>query len=190
MLSSAIRMPCLKRFASLAAGAAAAVAVTTVAVAGQFATEKNLPSQLNVVFPAATSFSPKEGNPPVFKAFQASPQTGPHTVAGFAFWTTDWQPFERGYDGPIKILVGMNMAGFITGIVVADHKEPYGYRSIDTQRFADQFVGKSIQDPFKLREDIDVISRATISVSSATRSIRDSVRRVAEARLPPGAGKR
>jgi transcriptional regulator of nitric oxide reductase len=168
---------------------AAAVAFAGVTLAAQFATEKNLPFQLKVVFPTATSFSAKEGSPPVFKAFQPGPQ-GAQSVGGFAFWTTDWQPYERGYDGPIKILVGMNMAGFITGIVVADHKEPYGYRSIDTQRFADQFVGKSVQDPFKLREDINVISGATISVSSATRSIRDSVRRVAEQRLPPGAGKR
>ena len=107
-----------------------------------------------------------------------------------AAYTTDWQPFERGYDGPIKILVGVDMAGFITNIIVVEHKEPYGYRSIDLPRFADQFTNKSVQDPFKLRGDVDVVSRATISVSSATRSIRDTAKRLAEAFLPPGAGKR
>ena len=51
MLSSRIWRPLLKRFASPAACIVAAFAFASVTLAGQFATEKNLPFQLKVVFP-------------------------------------------------------------------------------------------------------------------------------------------
>ena len=34
---------------------------------------------------------------------------------------------EHGYHGPIHILVGMNMSGVLTGVVVDYDSEPYGY---------------------------------------------------------------
>jgi electron transport complex protein RnfG len=106
-------------------------------------------------------------------------------VVGLAFWTTDLDPLERGYDGPIKILVGLDMRGTITGVIVADHHEPYGYFSVDPPEFAIQFKGKSVRDPFKVGGDIDAVSRATLTVTSATRAIRNGARRVATALLPP-----
>jgi len=96
-----------------------------------------------------------------------------------AFWTTDLQPLERGYDGPIKILVGLDTKGIITGIIVTEHREPYGNFSIDLPQFAAQFKGKSVRDPFKVGADIDAVSRASISIGSATRAIRNSARRMA-----------
>ena len=42
-------------------------------------------------------------------------------LAGLAFWTTELDPLERGYDGPIKILVGMDTAGVLAGVLVVDH---------------------------------------------------------------------
>ncbi len=147
-------------------------------------------SQLKKIFPAAATFSPKGGEPPHFKAFSAEPANPSQPAAGFAFWTTELQPLERGYDGPIKILVGMDPAGIISGIVVTDHREPYGYFSVDLPEFAAQFKGKSVRDPFKVGVDIDAISRATISVMSATRAVRDSARRVARSLLSPDAVKR
>ena len=71
-------------------------------------------------------FSPKQQTPPHFKAY-ATTASGERTLLGVAFWTTELDPLERGYDGPIKILVGMNMNGVLTGVVVAEHHEPYGY---------------------------------------------------------------
>ena len=166
-----------------------AVAAATIGLEGQAVKDKRaLDMQLRVLFPSATSFGQQEGRPPVMKAFVTDPRTHTQRVAGYAAYTTDWQPFERGYDGPIKILVGVSTAGFVTNIVVVEHKEPYGYRSIDQQRFADQFINKNIQDPFKLRADVNAVSGATSSIGSATRSIRDTAKRVAEAYLT-GAGK-
>ena len=142
------------------------------------ATDPKLQGQLKQLFPAAI-FSPKVPDPPHFKAFAPNPQT----VAGLVFWTTEIEPLERGYDGPIKMLVGMDTKGILSGLVIIEHHEPYGEFSIDPPSFAAQFKGKDVRDPFKLGEDIDAVSRATITMSSAVRTIRNSSRRMARAYL-------
>jgi len=53
--------------------------------------------------------------------------------------------------------------------------------------FAAQFEGKNIRDRFRYGEDIDAISRATITVTSASRAVRNSARRAATAHLAPPA---
>ena len=152
-----------------------------VAVQAQTAIDGKLQAQLKRLFPGATSFSPKQADPPHYKAMVNG------ATSGYAFWTTDLTPLERGYDGPIKILVGMDLDGVLTGIVVAEHKEPFGDFSIDTSGFQAQFRGKNIRDEFKVGTDIDAITRATISVTTAARSVRNSGRRIARALLtPPG----
>jgi NosR/NirI family nitrous oxide reductase transcriptional regulator len=145
-------------------------------------TDAALAAQLKQLFPAAVSFSPKGGDPPHFKAYDAR-----RSVVGYVFWTTELEPLERGYDGPIKILVGMDPKGVLTGIVVAQHHEPYGNFSIDLPQFPAQFRGKSIRDPFRVGGDIYAVSRATMTVGSAARAVRNSARRVARQLLsPPG----
>jgi NosR/NirI family transcriptional regulator, nitrous oxide reductase regulator len=139
---------------------------------------------LKRLFPAATAFSPKAGDPPHFKAFSGDARSG-QTLLGLAFWTTELEPFERAYDGPIKILVGMDTKGILTGVIVTEHHEPYGNFSVDTPQFSAQFRGKNIRDAFKVGADIDAISRATISVTSASRAVRNSARRVARSLLAP-----
>jgi NosR/NirI family nitrous oxide reductase transcriptional regulator len=142
-------------------------------------------ARLKQLFPAATSFSPKGGEPPHFKAF-AGP--GQQNVIGYAFWTTEVSPLERGYGGPIVMLVGIDTKGILTGLIITDHHEPYGDFSIDRPGFAATFKGKDVRDPFRLGTDIDAVSRATITMSSAVRAIRNSARRVArELIAPPGA---
>jgi NosR/NirI family nitrous oxide reductase transcriptional regulator len=150
------------------------------AAGGQSAHDGKLQAQLKQLFPEAASFSPKGGSPPHFKAF-----TPPQTVAGFVFWTTELEPLERGYDGPIKMLVGLDTKGVLTGVVVVEHHEPYGNFSVEPPEFAAQFKGKSIRDQFKVGVDVDAVSRATITVTSATRAIRNSARRVARQLLAP-----
>ncbi len=65
------------------------------------------------------------------------------------------------------------------------NSEPYGYFSVEPPKFAAQFKAKSIHDPFRVGGDIDAVSRASISISSAARAIRDSSRMVARQLLPP-----
>lgn len=151
-------------------------------IAGQGSDGALLDQRLKRLFPAAAAFSPKEGNPPHFTAYAADAQKSP---LGYAFWTVDLEPLERGYDGPIQMLVGIDVKGSLTGVVVTAHREPYGYFSVDKPEFAKQFVGKDVRSPFKVGADVEAISRATITVNSATRSIRNGARKIARALLAP-----
>jgi NosR/NirI family nitrous oxide reductase transcriptional regulator len=153
-------------------------------VAAQSADPK-LQGELKILFPSATSFSSKEGTPPHFKAFVTGQGSSQQVVAGYAFWTTELEPLERGYHGPIKILVGMDTTGVLAGIIVVEEHEPYGDFSIEPPRFAMQFKGKNIRDPFKVGQDIDAVSRASITIESATRAVRNSARRMARQLLTP-----
>lgn len=156
---------------------------------GQAGVDAPTLDKLKRLFPAAAAFSPKEGEPLHFTAYSTDARGG-KTALGYAFWTTEVVPLERGYGGPIVMLVGLDMKGVITGIVLGDHREPYGNFSIDMPQFAAQFRNKDIRDPFKLGEDIDAVSRATITMASAVRSIRNASRRVARTLLtPPAAAK-
>ena len=170
--------------ARAAAAVTLVVGATIVTTAGGQSGDV-LQARLKQLFPSATAFSPKGGEPPHFKAY-AGP--GTQNVAGYAFYTTEVSPLERGYGGPIVMLVGIDTKGVLTGVVIADHHEPYGDFSIDRPHFAAQFRNKDVRDPFKLGGDIDAVSRATITMSSAVRAIRNSARRVArELIAPPGA---
>ena len=151
--------------------------------------DPTLHAQLEQLFPAAAAFSPKEGTPPHFKAYANAAGSGQRTLAGYAFWTTELEPLERGYDGPIQILVGVDLNGILTGIVVVRHHEPYGYFSVDTPEFAAQFVRKNIRDRFRVGRDIDAVSTATMTVTSSTRAVRNAARRIARQFLVPSGSK-
>ena len=146
---------------------------------------QSLESRLKQLFPAATSFSPKEGDPPHFTAYSGGPTS--KTVIGYAAWTTEILPLERGYGGPIAMLLGLDTSGKITGVIVGEHHEPYGDFSIERPEFAAQFKGKDVRDAFKLGEDVDAVARASITMSSAVRAVRNSSRRMARALLTPQA---
>lgn len=160
-------------------------ALVASASVGQPVQDPELLAQLERLFPTAERFSPKTGSPPHFKAFGPAGPGGEPELLGLAFWTTELEPLERAYDGPIKMLVGMDTTGVLTGIIVAEHREPYGYFSIDLPEFAEQFEDKSVREPFRVGDDIDAISRATVTVSSASRAVRNSARRTARAYLTP-----
>lgn len=161
--------------------AALLVCAAGVVAGAQSLIEAKTQSQLQRLFPGAT-FSPKGGDPPHFKVYAPG---APQAITGLAFWTTELEPLERGYDGPIKILVGMDTRGMLTGVVVTEHHEPYGDFSIDLPEFATQFKSKNIRDPFRVGQDVDAVSRATITLTSATRAIKNSARRIARQLLAP-----
>ena len=87
---------------------------------------------------------------------------------------------RHGYHGPIHMLVGLDMTGELTGVVVTYNSEPYGYFSVEPPKFAMQFKGTKITDPFRVGGDVDAVSRASISIASETRAIRDSARMAAK----------
>ncbi len=138
---------------------------------------------LRAVFPDASRFSTTRRNPPFAEVFASDPQTDQERVIGLAFYTDELAPYERGYDGPIRMLVGLDLTGRITRVQVLEHHEPYGYFSIDTPDFVQQFIGKPVGDRFRVGDDIDAIARATITVVSATRAIGSTARRIARTYL-------
>jgi NosR/NirI family nitrous oxide reductase transcriptional regulator len=143
--------------------------------------------QLKYLFPEAASFSEKQGQPPHYKAYGPSTNGAEPELLGLVFWTTELDPLERGYDGPIQMLVGMDTTGILTRVIVTNHREPYGYFSVELPEFSEQFQGKNIRDRFRYGEDVDAISRATVTITSASRAVRNSARRAATAHLsPPG----
>lgn len=159
----------------------AAMSVTLGQAAGL---DPVLEKRLKQAFPDATSFSTKQTTPlPHFVAY-----TGAGTakaIAGYVFWTTELEPYERGYDGPIKMLVGVDLKGHLTGVLVVEHHEPYGNFSVEPPEFARQFKGKSITDPFKVGSDVNAVSRATITITSSAKVIRNGSRRLAKALIAP-----
>jgi NosR/NirI family nitrous oxide reductase transcriptional regulator len=143
----------------------------------------SLESQLKRAFPAAGAFSTKQPGPPPH--FIAYADASSKTIAGYVFWTTEVEPLERGYDGPIKMLVGVDLKGKLTGVLVVEHNEPYGNFSVDRPEFPRQFIGKDIRDPFKVGSDVDAVSRASITINSSARAIRNGARRIARALITP-----
>jgi transcriptional regulator of nitric oxide reductase len=171
----------LTRLATLAVGAV----LLAVGASGQSSNDAQLTAQLKKLFPNAATFSAKTGSPPHYKAFGPAASGKEGELLGLAYWTTELEPLERGFDGPIKMLVGLTTEGKIAGVIVTDHREPYGYFSVDLPEWPKQFEGKSVGDAFKVGADVDAISRATISVTSASRAIRNSSRKIARAYLAP-----
>jgi hypothetical protein len=113
---------------------------------------------------------------------QKSPDAQP---IAFAWWSTDVVPLERGYNGPTHMFIAMDLSGTIIGAITDYSSDPYAYFSVEPPEFAAQFKGKSIRAPFRVGEDVHAVSRATLTISSATRAVRDSVRTMAKLFLNP-----
>ena len=145
-------------------------------------------ARLKQLFPSAAAFTPRGTVDPLyFTAFDAEPSTPRARPIGYAFWTPDLVAEQLGYHGHIHMLIGMDTAGRLTGVIVDRHTEPYGDFSIEPPAFAAQFKGKSVRDRFEAGSDVDAVSRATITIRAAAREIRDSARMVARAVLSPSA---
>jgi transcriptional regulator of nitric oxide reductase len=160
--------------------------VSAITLAAQRITTHPAEPYLKQLFPTAAAISPHEGTPLHWKIYNESPARNPKaTPVALAWWSTDVVPLERGYNGPTHMLVGMDMSGIITGAVTAYSTDPYAGWSVEPPEFAAQFKNKSIRAPFRVGEDIHAVSRATLTVMSATRAVRDSARTMAKLFLNP-----
>ncbi len=137
---------------------------------------------LQRVFPDATRFSDREGDPPVYRAFVTDPATGAESHAGFVFLTSDIPPETVGYTAPIRVLVGMDLTGTLTGARVISYRESLRSNRGDflaRPGVQGQFAGKSIMDEFRVRRDVETVTGATITVVAMATGIRNAARRVA-----------
>ncbi len=173
------------RWMAAVAGLVAAL-VVSAAAADRIFTNPKPQAHLRALFPKAAAFSALTGTPLHYKAYAVPPTSTPNPpLLGYVFWTTDLVPNEYGYHGPIHVLVGMDLTGILTGAIVDYDSEPYGYFSVQPPEFGAQFAGKSVRAGFKVGADVHAVSRASITINSATRAIRDSARIMAKTFLNP-----
>ncbi len=148
-------------------------------------TQSEIPtSLLRRVMPQAGRFGEGTGNPSVVHAYGRGGSGGTETLIGYVFLTSDLPPEPFGYNGPVESLIGMDLDGNVTGLVVTDYWESIQESLGDFLRrpgFQEQFRGKHIGDAFRVGGDVDGIARATISVRALARGVRDASRRVAQA---------
>lgn len=141
---------------------------------------------LKEVMPGADSFSDREGEVPVYKAYRADSASGEKVLMGYAYLTADVPPEATGFSAPIDVLVGLDLEGTIIGLKVVYYRE--SLRStwgdfLSDPGFQEQFVGKHATDNFRVNYDVDGIARATITVRAMSKGIRHSIRQVAKAYL-------
>ncbi len=130
----------------------------------------------NDVYPEALFFSSKSDNPPHYKVFNKK-----NELQGIIFLTTDIFPGEKGYAGPIKILVGLDKQGNITGIKIISHSETPSYAgAITEQWFTSKYKNLNVNNSFEIGKDVDGITRATITVTSINRVVKKSIRSMGE----------
>lgn len=149
---------------------------------------QELDDQILQLFPKATRIEPKQENPPVYSAYQLD------ELLGYAFESTDYSDLQ-GFSGkPIKLLIGMNPQGVLTGVRVLEHHEPVFLHGLGEQAlfdFVDQYRLQSISKPIVVggREGsatsndsvtrIDGVSKATVSVVIVNETVLTSALSVA-----------
>ena len=133
---------------------------------------------LEEALPGAETFRFVDRGTPHYRGYKTG-ANGEEDLVGLGFFTVDFARGVRGYKGEIWMLVGMAPSGSILDVSMVYHNEPFGYFSIDKPAFMAQFLGKSVLAPMTVGDDIDAISRATITNNAAVRAIRESARKMA-----------
>jgi len=128
-------------------------------------------SKRNLVLPEAADFQPQERNG--IKFYRGIDSNG--EGVGLAF-----QIFSRGYGGLIRMMVGINSEGKITGVAISplDHTETPGLGAkIADKSFLSQLKGRTLSE-IKLRSEdgsIDAIAGATISSRAVCEGVKKAL---------------
>ena len=128
------------------------------------------------VFPGASSFSERKGQPPYVEAYGEDPaKPGSKKLLGYVMLSTDITDTPAYSGKPVITLIGMDATGHFVGVKVLKHSEPILLLGIPEKALVDfnnQYIGKSIKDkievgPARPNEGIlgvDAISGATVTV--------------------------
>ena len=95
-----------------------------------------------------------------------------------------------GYGGPMEVIVGVDLAGNILGVVMVEERESPGFfRLVRNSKLFESFSASQITDPLQLGEDLDSISGATMSAEGVANGVRAAIRVIAadalKTPLPP-----
>ncbi|NLU11057.1 MAG: RnfABCDGE type electron transport complex subunit G [Tepidanaerobacter acetatoxydans] len=82
-----------------------------------------------------------------------------------------------GFNGAIELMVGYNPSeGKLTGVEILSMSETPGLGAkIKEEAFTNQFNGKSVEDKFIAKEDVQAISGATISSTAVAKAVKTSL---------------
>lgn len=139
------------------------------------------------VLDAIGSVAPKFDNQPDQEAYEVTDSEGgvikiyPAKLAGQKVGAAIESYTKKGFSGEIKVMVGMDASGVITGYTVLQHAETPGLGSkmeewFRAQKNKQNIIGLSAQDPITVSKDggeVDAITAATIS----SRAFLDAINR-------------
>lgn len=96
----------------------------------------------------------------------------------YAFTSGDTGVEAEGYGGPLRVLLLMDEWGYIEKVELLPNRETPSYLT-EIDWLLEQFTGRSVEDKFIVDEDIDAITRATVTSVAVTDAVRLSSRRAA-----------
>lgn len=93
-----------------------------------------------------------------------------------------FETIASGFGGPIEMMVGYDPSeGKIIGLEILSMQETPGLGSkIDEPDFKDQFLGKSVEDAFVVKQDVEIITGATVSSEAVSKGIKETLDKVIE----------
>ncbi len=126
------------------------------------------------VFPGATSFSERIGQPPYVQAY-GEPEAGKKKLLGYVMLSTDITDTPAYSGKPVVTLIGMDLTGHFVGVKVLKHSEPIlllGIPESALLNFNNQYIGKSVAEKIEVGQSrpdegvlgVDAISGATVTV--------------------------
>lgn len=149
--------------------------------------EKDLQDALKELFPEADGFQEITGSiaspDPAIKFDTEYAAQKSNAVIGAAL-----EASGASYGGPIKILAGVGTDGKITKVKILEHSDTPGLGAnaasptyyVDKPNnltFYGQFAGKSVKEPFEVKNDVVVITASTIT----SRAVATAVKAAGEA---------
>ena len=142
----------------------AVVGVTSKVVEARKAEE--LKAALGTLLPSAERFSPVDAEGVIYYQGFIGDDTAGYVVTGKG----------SGYGGALEVLVGFDADNRITNVQIGSNGETPGIGTKVTQSadFVAQFLGKSIQDPLTLGQDIQGVSGASMSSDGVTQAIKNA----------------
>jgi NosR/NirI family transcriptional regulator, nitrous oxide reductase regulator len=154
---------------------------------GSAALAEPLHDDIRVLFPKATRIDTRLESPPVHPVYQLD------ELLGYAFESNHYSALQ-GFSGkPIRLLIGLDPEGTLSGVRVLEHHEPvflHGLGESALQRFIDQYRNVSITRPIVVGgsrsggdggsvHQFDGVSKATVSVVILNETVMISAMEVA-----------
>ena len=124
------------------------------------------------VFPGATEFSDRMGQPPYVEAYDKAGEG--RQLLGYVMLSTDITDTPAYSGKPVVTLIGMDKTGHFVGVKVLKHSEPIlllGIPESALLNFNNQYLGKSVADKIEIgqsRPDEDIVGLDAISGATVT----------------------